>query len=67
MKPRYRKKGNFADGGQKIVIEYSEKDKLRVFTLPKAEILLSVLKRTRKLKEKESVKNRALTEPKVNK
>lgn len=45
MKPRYRKKGNHANGETKIIIEYMEDRKFKSIALPKAAKLLDLLKR----------------------
>ena len=63
----YRKKGKFADGTTKIVIEMRDNKKvIGSVNLPKPERLWVALKRPDISKEKEDIKNSELRETKVN-
>jgi hypothetical protein len=63
----YRKKGKFADGTNKIIIEMRfKKGSITTINLPKPEILWDILKRLDISKGKEDAKIHSLREPKVH-
>jgi hypothetical protein len=62
----YRKKGKFADGTNKIIIEMRFKGSITTINLPKPEILWDILKRPDISKGKEDTKIHSLRKPKVH-
>jgi len=51
IKPYYRVKGRYADGRQRIVIEWGKKGSKQSRSLPKPEVLLDTLNCPKKTKE----------------
>ena len=43
MKPYFRIKGKYKDGRNRIIIEFTEKGKLKSCALPKPELLLKLI------------------------